>query len=153
MLHTAHCTLLLKCVVSIDAPASKRCSDALLHQDPPVCPAVGMATANGAVALLDNMPSMDATEVMQVKNYGALVLAKGNMAEWAFSNAISIGSGKLAHAVFLPWTSCGASSCATGSMSLYAVSSRVKCSHYPQHALHWGRQVLLLTSERWLLPP
>ena len=39
---------------------------------------------------------------MQVKKYGALVLAKGNMAEWAFSNAISIGSGKLACAVFLP---------------------------------------------------
>ncbi len=61
-----------------------------------------MATANGAVALLDNMPPQDATEVMQVKKYGALVLAKGNMAEWAFSNAISIGSGKLACAVFLP---------------------------------------------------
>ena len=61
-----------------------------------------MATANGAVALLDNMPSMDATEVMQIKRYGALVLAKGNMAEWAFSNAISIGSGKLARADLLP---------------------------------------------------
>eukprot|EP00891_Asterochloris_glomerata_P007381 jgi/Astpho2/7381/Aster-01970 len=63
---------------------------------------LGLATANGAVALLDNMPPQDATEVMQVKKYGALVLAKGNMAEWAFSNAISIGSGKLACAVFLP---------------------------------------------------
>ena len=61
-----------------------------------------MATANGAMALLDNMPSMDATEVMQVKKYGALVLAKGNMAEWAFSNAISIGSGKLPRAALLP---------------------------------------------------
>ena len=61
-----------------------------------------MATANGAVALLDNMPPQDATEVMQVKKYGALVLAKGNMAEWAFSNAISIGSGKLVCAVSLP---------------------------------------------------
>ena len=30
------------------------------------------------------------------------MLAKGNMAEWAFSNAISIGSGKLARAVLLP---------------------------------------------------
>ena len=42
---------------------------------------------------------MPLTEVMQVKKYGALVLAKGNMAEWAFSNAISIGSGKWAPAV------------------------------------------------------
>ena len=39
-------------------------------------------------------PFVPLTEVMQVKKYGALVLAKGNMAEWAFSNAISIGSGK-----------------------------------------------------------
>ena len=45
---------------------------------------------------------------MQVKKYGALVLAKGNMAEWAFSNAISIGSGKQAPAVpsSCPWTNC-----------------------------------------------
>lgn len=39
------------------------------------------------------MPSMDATEVAQAKAYGALILARGNMAEWAFTNAISIGSG------------------------------------------------------------
>lgn len=52
-----------------------------------------LATANGAVALLDNFPSMDATEVAQAKAYGAIVLAHGNMAEWAFTNAISIGSG------------------------------------------------------------
>ena len=68
-----------------------------------------MATSNGAVALLDNFPPQDATEVMQVKNYGALVLAKGNMAEWAFSNAISIGSGKRVtiYAILLsmdPWS-------------------------------------------------
>ena len=52
-----------------------------------------LATANGAVALLDNFPSMDATEVAQAKAYGAIILAHGNMAEWAFTNAISIGSG------------------------------------------------------------
>lgn len=54
----------------------------------------GAATANGAVALLDNMPSMDATEVAQAKAQGAIILARGNMAEWAFTNAISIGSGQ-----------------------------------------------------------
>ena len=53
----------------------------------------GAATANGAVALLDNVPSMDATEVAQAKAHGAIILARGNMAEWAFTNAISIGSG------------------------------------------------------------
>ena len=52
-----------------------------------------LATANGAVALLDNFPSMDSTEVAQAKAYGAIILAHGNMAEWAFTNAISIGSG------------------------------------------------------------
>ncbi|GAQ83619.1 Amidase family protein [Klebsormidium nitens] len=53
---------------------------------------VGVATANGAVALLDNFPSADATIVAQIKAAGAVILAKGNMAEWAFSNAVSIGS-------------------------------------------------------------
>ncbi|KAL3141374.1 hypothetical protein ABBQ32_004954 [Trebouxia sp. C0010 RCD-2024] len=52
----------------------------------------GVATANGAVALLDNMPKMDSTEVAQAKAKGAIILAHGNMAEWAFTNAISIGS-------------------------------------------------------------
>ena len=36
---------------------------------------------------------MDSTEVAQAKAYGAIILAHGNMAEWAFTNAISIGSG------------------------------------------------------------
>ena len=38
---------------------------------------------------------MDATEIAQAKAYGAIILARGNMAEWAFTNAISIGSGLL----------------------------------------------------------
>ncbi|KAK9817271.1 hypothetical protein WJX72_012093 [[Myrmecia] bisecta] len=53
---------------------------------------VGVATANGAIALLDNLPPQDATMVAQLKAAGAVVLAKTNMAEWAFSNAVSIGS-------------------------------------------------------------
>ena len=57
------------------------------------CLAGRLATANGAVALLDNYPSQDSTEVAQAKAYGAIILAHGNMAEWAFTNAISIGSG------------------------------------------------------------
>jgi len=63
--------------------------------EPLACAVGHLATANGAVALLDNFPSMDATEVAQAKAYGAIVLAHGNMAEWAFTNAISIGSGQL----------------------------------------------------------
>ncbi len=59
----------------------------------PACFSGHLATANGAVALLDNFPSMDSTEVAQAKAYGAIILAHGNMAEWAFTNAISIGSG------------------------------------------------------------
>ena len=51
--------------------------------------------------MLDNYPSMDATEVAQAKAYGAIILAHGNMAEWAFTNAISIGSGILGLAVHL----------------------------------------------------
>eukprot|EP00884_Botryococcus_braunii_P006539 jgi/Botrbrau1/15887/Bobra.40_1s0070.1 len=53
---------------------------------------VGMAATNGASALLDNLPAADATLVRKLKEAGALVLGKSNMAEWAFSPLISVGS-------------------------------------------------------------
>ena len=43
----------------------------------------GLRTTNGALALAKFVPDKDAFEVKRVKDAGALVLAKSNMAEWA----------------------------------------------------------------------
>jgi len=83
--------LLHKVVVHTDPCKCGNCNHCCLR---PPCASGHLATANGAVALLDNFPSMDSTEVAQAKAYGAIILAHGNMAEWAFTNAISIGSGR-----------------------------------------------------------
>ncbi|KAK9791143.1 hypothetical protein WJX73_010179 [Symbiochloris irregularis] len=53
---------------------------------------VDMAACNGASSLLDNVAQQDATQVRLLKAAGAVVLAKANMAEWAFDPDISIGS-------------------------------------------------------------
>lgn len=59
---------------------------------PPHADVVGVATTNGAEALLDALPYQDATMIKQVKDAGAIILAKTNLAEWAFSNQKSLGS-------------------------------------------------------------
>lgn len=53
---------------------------------------LNMAASNGAAGLMDNVPAADAHQVALLKAAGALVLAKANMAEWAFSPEVSIGS-------------------------------------------------------------
>ncbi|KAK9833248.1 hypothetical protein WJX84_007937 [Apatococcus fuscideae] len=53
---------------------------------------VGLATTAGAQALLDNFPAQDATIVAKAKRAGAVILAKVNLSEWAFSATTSIGS-------------------------------------------------------------
>lgn len=45
----------------------------------------GLRTTNGALAFEKFIPDHDAFEVKRVKEAGAIVLAKSNMAEWAFS--------------------------------------------------------------------
>jgi amidase len=45
----------------------------------------GMRTTNGALALAKFIPDQDAFLVKRVKDAGAIVLAKSNLAEWAFS--------------------------------------------------------------------
>ena len=45
----------------------------------------GFPTTAGSKILIDNMPPDDAKIVAQLKSQGAIVLAKTNMAEWAFS--------------------------------------------------------------------
>jgi amidase len=52
----------------------------------------GLRTTNGALALATFIPKKDAFEVQRVKEAGALVLAKSNMAEWAFSPYETVSS-------------------------------------------------------------
>jgi amidase len=52
----------------------------------------GLRTTNGALALAKFIPNQDAFLVKRVKEAGALVLAKSNMAEWAFSPYETVSS-------------------------------------------------------------
>jgi amidase len=52
----------------------------------------GLRTTNGALALAGFIPKKDAFLVARVKAAGALVLAKSNMAEWAFSPYETVSS-------------------------------------------------------------
>ena len=52
----------------------------------------GLQTAAGSLALKDFDPKRDAFQVKRVKAAGAIVLAKSNMAEWAFSPYETVNS-------------------------------------------------------------
>ena len=52
----------------------------------------GMQTTAGSLAMKGFVPAKDATIVRKVIDAGAIVLAKSNMAEWAFSPMVSISS-------------------------------------------------------------
>ena len=51
-----------------------------------------MPTTGGSVALLESIPPNDATMVRRIREAGAIVLAKTNMAEWAFSPKQTVSS-------------------------------------------------------------
>jgi len=52
----------------------------------------GLQTSNGALAFAGYLPSEDASQAARVKAAGAIVLAKSNMAEWAFSPVETVSS-------------------------------------------------------------
>jgi amidase len=52
----------------------------------------GLRTSNGALALAKYVPDQDAFQVKRAKDAGAIVLAKSNMAEWAFSPYETVSS-------------------------------------------------------------
>jgi Asp-tRNA(Asn)/Glu-tRNA(Gln) amidotransferase A subunit family amidase len=52
----------------------------------------GLQTSNGALAFENYRPIEDATQVARAKAAGAIVLAKSNMAEWAFSPVETVSS-------------------------------------------------------------
>ena len=51
-----------------------------------------MVTTGGSIALADNIPPDDADMVRRIRDAGAVVIAKTNMAEWAFSARQSVSS-------------------------------------------------------------
>ncbi|MEX2661558.1 MAG: amidase family protein [Vicinamibacterales bacterium] len=53
---------------------------------------IGLQTAAGSLALKDFDPGRDAFQVKRIKAAGAIVLAKSNMAEWAFSPYETVNS-------------------------------------------------------------
>jgi amidase len=53
---------------------------------------VGLQSANGALAFAGYMAAQDAFQVQRIKQAGAIVLAKSNMAEWAFSPYETVNS-------------------------------------------------------------
>jgi Asp-tRNA(Asn)/Glu-tRNA(Gln) amidotransferase A subunit family amidase len=52
----------------------------------------GLQTSNGALAFESYLPTADATLVARAQAAGAIVLAKSNMAEWAFSPVETVSS-------------------------------------------------------------
>ena len=53
---------------------------------------IGLQTAAGNLALKGYAPSKDAFQVRRIKEAGAIVLAKSNMAEFAFSPVETVNS-------------------------------------------------------------
>ena len=53
---------------------------------------IGLQSANGSLALEGFVSNKDAFQVRRVKDAGAIVLAKTNMAEWAFTPYETVGS-------------------------------------------------------------
>ena len=53
---------------------------------------IGLQSANGSLALAGFVSNKDAFQVGQIKNAGAIVIAKSNMAEWAFTPLETVSS-------------------------------------------------------------
>jgi len=51
-----------------------------------------LPTTGGSLALKGSIPTDDAYQVSQLREAGAIVLAKSNMAEWAFSPLVTVSS-------------------------------------------------------------
>ena len=70
-----------------------------------------MVTTGGSIALKDNYPPDDAFMIRKLREAGAIVLAKTNMAEWAFSprQTVSSSYGRTANAYDINYVPAGSS--------------------------------------------
>ena len=68
-----------------------------------------MVTTGGSAALADSVPPDDAFMIRKLREAGAIVIAKTNMAEWAFSPRQSVSSsfGRTANAYDTGYTPAG----------------------------------------------
>lgn len=120
-----------------------------------------MVTTGGSIALKDSLPPDDAFMVRKLREAGAIVLAKTNMAEWAFSpkQTVSSSYGRTANAYdvnFVPaGSSGGTASGVAASMGVAGMGSdtgnsiRGPSSHL---ALFGIRSTLGLTSRDGIIP-
>jgi Asp-tRNA(Asn)/Glu-tRNA(Gln) amidotransferase A subunit family amidase len=120
-----------------------------------------MATTGGSITLIDSYPPDDAFMIQKLRGAGAIVLAKTNMAEWAFSAAQTISSsrGRTANAYDINHVPAGSSGgTASGVAASFAVagmgsdtgnSIRGPSSHL---ALFGIRSTLGLTSRDGVIP-
>ncbi len=120
-----------------------------------------MATTGGSIALKDSIPPDDAFMIARLREAGAIVLAKTNMAEWAFSPRQSVSSsyGRTANAYDANFTPAGSSGgTASGVASSFGVagmgsdtgnSIRGPSSHL---ALFGIRSTIGLTSRDGVIP-
>ena len=120
-----------------------------------------MVTTGGSIALKDNYPPDDAFMIRKLREAGAIVLAKTNMAEWAFSprETVSSSYGRTANAYdinFVPaGSSGGTASGVAASMGVAGMGSdtgnsiRGPSSHL---ALFGIRSTIGLTSRDGVIP-
>jgi amidase len=120
-----------------------------------------MVTSGGSIALKDNYPPDDAFMIRKLREAGAIVLAKTNMAEWAFSpkQTVSSSYGRTANAYdvdFVPaGSSGGTASGVAASMGVAGMGSdtgnsiRGPSSHL---ALFGIRSTIGLTSRDGVIP-
>lgn len=120
-----------------------------------------LPTTGGSIALKDSIPPDDAFMVRKLREAGAIVLAKTNMAEWAFSprQTISSSFGTTANAYDLTKTPAGSSGgTASGTAASFGVagmgsdtgnSIRGPSSHL---ALFGIRSTIGLTSRDGVIP-
>jgi len=92
-------------LVNPDAIKIAREKDSILRENKPLPPlfgipfivkdnynTAGLQTAAGSMAMKGFEPETDSWIVKKIKDAGAIVLAKSNMAEWAFSPMVTISS-------------------------------------------------------------
>ncbi len=120
-----------------------------------------MVTSGGSIALKDNIPPNDAFMIRKLREAGAIVIAKTNMAEWAFSprQTVSSSFGRTANAYDVNYVPAGSSGgTASGVAASFGVaglgsdtgnSIRGPSSHL---ALFGIRSTLGLTSRDGVIP-